>query len=178
MSVLFRPTLWAWGPIEAQFVRVNAAPEDALIANVNIVPFVGEDVVWVRHTSGDPDMIGGTREPGEALHTTIARELLEEAGARLTGAFVPFGAWQCHSLQPQPYRPHLPHPDFFRLVVVAAVEVIALPSNPPGAEQIAAVMITPVADAAAAFRAAGREDLAELYELAGQVWRSGGQPEA
>ena len=44
--------------------------------------------------------------------------------------FKPFGAWHYFSTAPKPYRPHLPHPEFYRLVGYGAVEIIGTPTNP------------------------------------------------
>ena len=103
-----------WGAVSAHFERRSETPPDALISNVTVVPFIGDRVVIIRLADGSYEVPGGTREPGEAYLETARRELIEEAGARLLD-YVPFGAWRCTSSAEKPYRPHLPHPEFYRV---------------------------------------------------------------
>lgn len=141
------------------------APPDGLIANVNIVPRAGPDWVLIRLADGAWEMPGGTLEPGENYKQAIRRELLEEAGARLKG-FQVIGAWHCISLADKPYRPHLPYPEYYRVVGVGDVELAGAPVNPPDGEQVVAVECAPLATAVHKFISCGRFDLAELYQLA------------
>src|SRR5215218_4121004 len=104
-----------YGPVEAVFVPGNELPPHHLVGNVNIVPFVGDDVVVLRVAGGRPEIPGGTLEPGEDSMAALHRELREEAGADLR-SWTLIGAYRCHSVAPEPYRPHLPHPDFYRVV--------------------------------------------------------------
>jgi ribosomal protein S18 acetylase RimI-like enzyme len=156
-----------WGPVEATFVLSQALPSLALIGNVNLVPFVGNDVAVLRLADGRPELPGGTLEPGEEYLDALRRELLEEAGARL-GSFAVLGAWACRSAAPEPYRPHLPHPEFFRLVGYGDVALVGQPTNPQHGEYVVAVDVFPVMEAAALFRHWQRPDLAALYVLAGR----------
>ena len=55
---------------------------------------------------------------------------------------------------------------FYRAVALAEGRLLSPPTNPPGAEQIAQVQALPLSKAEAAFRGAGRGDLADLYRLA------------
>lgn len=73
----------------------------------------------------------GTLEPGEGYLDAIKRELMEEAGAVLK-TFHLVGAWHCHSLADKPYRPHLPWPEFYRLLAYGEVELSEPPTNPKG----------------------------------------------
>lgn len=168
--VLFAPTRWEWGPLEVQFSLLDAAPPEHLIANVNVVPFIGDQVVVIYIGGSSPEWTipGGTLEAGEAYSAAIQREMLEEVGARVI-SFYPLGAWFCHSLQDKPYRPHLPWPDSYRYVVYGDVELIAAPTNPADGEQVQRVEVLTLADAAQRFREQGRADLAELYALSGLV---------
>ncbi|MDQ2845119.1 MAG: NUDIX hydrolase [Actinomycetota bacterium] len=90
---------------------------------------------------------GGTREPDESLDDCLARELQEEAGARLAGPFTPIGAHVGLSDQPTPYRPHLPHPRIGWLWGFADVVVDGEPTSPADGEQIAEVRIVDIAEA-------------------------------
>ena len=67
--------------------------------------------------------------------TPARRELLEEAGAQLL-TFELFGAWHCRSSAPAPYRPHLPHPESYRVVGYGEVALVGAPTNPPDGEQV------------------------------------------
>ncbi len=166
LSYLFED--FHYGTVSARFERRTAPPDDALISNINVVPFIGAQVVIIRLEDGSYEVPGGTREPGEAFLETVRRELLEEAGARLIN-YLPFGAWKCHSTSEHPYRPHLPHPDFYRLAGYGQVELVTEPTNPADGEQVAAVRVMTVGEAAEQFRAAGRPDLADLYVLAARI---------
>ena len=163
------PNLFAemvWGTVRLRFEARDGLPDERLIANVNVVPFVGERCVILQFQGGEWEVPGGTLEPGESYLEVVRRELMEEAGARLVGAFEPFGAWRCHSLEAQAWRPHLPYPDFYRVVGHAQVELAGAPRNPAGGEQVSLVDIVSVEEAARRFLECGRADLAELYRLA------------
>ena len=164
---LFCEIIWEWGPIRADFKQLKIEPPRNLIANVNLVPRVGDDWVIIQHKDGPWDLPGGTLEPGEAYPETLQRELIEEAGAKLR-SFQILGAWQCFSLTDKPYRPHLPFPEFYRLVGYGQVELSAKPTNPPNGEQITAVACVSLEQALASFRSCHRHDLAELYLFASE----------
>lgn len=154
-----------WGPVEAVFAPRRRLPPQSLIGNVNLVPFAGDLAVVLRMADGRPEIPGGTLEPGENYLTTLERELTEEAGARLL-TFTLLGAWRCHSAAAETYRPHLPHPDFYRVVGYGDVALVGKPTNPVDGEQIATVDLTPVEEVSRLFRQWQRPDLAALYLLA------------
>src|SRR5215203_623778 len=104
-----------WGFARVQFGLCGPLPPAHLISNVNLVPFVGAACVVIHVHPGRWEMPGGTVEPGEPYIDTLRRELLEEAGACLL-TFTPLGAWRCLSPAAAPFRPHMPHPEFYRLV--------------------------------------------------------------
>ena len=162
---LFAEATWPSGPTRVAFGRCTEPPPDGLISNVTVVPFVGDRYVIIRLASGRWEVPGGTLEPGECYLDAARRELLEEAGARLVNARV-IGAWRCHSLAESPYRPHLPHPESYRLALLAEVEIAGPPANPDGGESVSLVECVGVDEAARRLAEAGRDDLADLYRFA------------
>ena len=161
------PDLFApanWGFATATFRRGDRAPTDDVVANVNLVPYTPAGWVVLVLGDGRTEVAGGTREPGESVMEALRRELLEEAGARLE-SFKPFGVWDCVSTAETPYRPHLPHPRFQRLVGVGRVELVTKATIGDG-EDVAEVLTVSLEEAQARFRAIGRGDLADLYGLA------------
>jgi 8-oxo-dGTP diphosphatase len=160
-----------YGPVEAVFVPGNELPPQHLIGNVNIVPFVGEDAVVLRVASGYPEIPGGTREPGESYFDALHRELREEAGADLV-TWTLLGAYRCHSVASEPYRPHLPHPDFYRVVGFGEIALVGQPTNPAGGEEVVEVSIMSVDAAEHLFREWQRPDIAALYSLVAKCRQS------
>jgi len=91
---------------------------------------------------------GGTREPGETVPDLVARELCEEAGCALRGEPLFLCRYVATSRNPEPYRPHLPHPVASWAYYVAPVEVVDEPSNPPDGERVVEVLDLPPDEAA------------------------------
>ena len=137
------------------------------MANVTVVPYAAAGWVVLVLRDGRTEVPGGTREPGESIETALRRELMEEAGARLV-SFTPFGVWDCVSTAEAPYRPHLPHPRFQRLVGVGQVELVSEPTIGDG-EDVVEVLTVSLEEAQGRFRAIGRGDLADLYGLAAEI---------
>ena len=127
-SNLAKPFHWPWGPIDMQFELLPGNLDESLIANVQVVPFVGEMSFVIRFDNGDWDHPGGTLEPGELYLDAVRRELSEEAGAELR-SFTPFGVFICHSHRTEAYRPHLPHHNFVHLLGYAEVDLTHKPQT-------------------------------------------------
>ncbi len=138
---LFAPAFWHWGDLDAQFTLEQ--PPDELISNVHVVARAEGGIVVCRNDLGWRFLPGGTREPDEAIEETARRELLEEAGARLTGPLTWLGGHRADHRRPAPYRPHLPHPVSYWVNVVADVVVDRQPTNPPDGEQVVEVLVLP-----------------------------------
>jgi len=91
------------------------------------------------------------------------RELMEEAGAKLISHRL-IGAFHCVSQAEKPYRPHLPHPKYYRVVLIGEVEIVSAPTQPKGSETITSVDTVSVDTAVKRFSSQGRLELAELYQ--------------
>lgn len=88
--------------------------------------------------NGDWELPGGTLEKGESYQQTLQREIREELGGEII-SFEVFGFFSCYSSAKNVYKPHLPHPNFIRLVGGCEVRLVQKPQNPPGAEKVTRV---------------------------------------
>lgn len=155
-----------WGKVVSHFAISGELPAEQLISNVNIVPFIDDKCVIIRLDDGKWEMPGGTLEANEDYATAIKRELMEEAGAKLTSSFTVIGAWKFISSTEKPYKPHLPHPIYYRVVGYGDVQLVSAPLIPDDGEKVAAVVAVSIEEAKRHFSETGRLDLAELYEIA------------
>jgi 8-oxo-dGTP diphosphatase len=143
---LYAAQRWEWAGVDAQFCTVE--PPDELVTNIHIVAYVDDQIILCRDARDVWFLPGGTREPQETVADCVARELVEEAGARLAGPLTTVGAHYCISDHAHPYRPHQPHPEKVWLWCTANTVVIQPPTMPPGGERIVEVRAFPVLQAA------------------------------
>ncbi|GAA1035896.1 hypothetical protein GCM10009557_45160 [Virgisporangium ochraceum] len=128
----------------------TATVPDSLVARLHLVAVTaGERVIVCRSTQGWRFLPGGTREPGESLQALAEREVLKEAGARLTGPVRIFATHVADSRAAAPYLPHLPHPRSYWAYGAAPAELVGAPTMPPDGERIVEVLALPPADASA-----------------------------
>ncbi|GGQ59484.1 NUDIX domain-containing protein [Kitasatospora griseola] len=137
---LHAPQRWEWGGIDAQFT--TELPPDELVTNIHLVGFSEGRVVLCHDVRGHWFLPGGTREAAESIDSCLARELREEAGARLTGPPTWIGHHLAVSDGPTPYRPWQPHPVKAWLWGWAEVLVDSAPTNPADGEQVLEVRLT------------------------------------
>ena len=118
---------------------------DHLVSRLHLIALTEDGLVVVcRSDRGWRFLPGGTREPGESLVDLARRELMEEAGAVLVSEPRYVSAHISRSRNPQPYRPHQPHPVAYWAYAVATVEVTCEPTMPDeGAERIVEVLTLP-----------------------------------
>ncbi|WP_424765863.1 NUDIX domain-containing protein [Paenibacillus sp. sgz302251] len=140
----------------------------AMISNISIIPTVDEQYVVMKIDNGKWELAGGTLEPNEYHMDALAREVREELGAELV-SYTPFGCFRCQSFAEEPYRPHIPHPNFVRMIGYGEVAIVGEPLNPPDGEQVVAVEVVDIAEAVSRFEEIGRFDIAELYRLAHEL---------
>ncbi|MGZ9584508.1 NUDIX hydrolase [Paenibacillus marinisediminis] len=153
-----------WGVIQARFTFTDTIDESK-VSNVTIIPFSGSKCVIFQVDNGQWELPGGTLEPGEFYLDGLKREVMEELGAELISYSV-FGQFNCVSTAEAPYRPHIPHPEFVRLVGYGDVQIVGEPLNPPDGEQVIAVELVDIDEAVRRLESVGRYDIADLYRLA------------
>jgi 8-oxo-dGTP diphosphatase len=164
---LVKPVRWRNTALTGCRLLIGA-PDTTRLQSVNMVPFVDDRVIVIALASGEIMLPGGTRESGESLLETITREMREETGYAIRSCH-PFAVLECISYDGRPWRDHLAHPEFERLVCLGEVNAGSLPTNPEDAEQIARVEVMDAPDAVALMQEANRPELADLYRLAADI---------
>jgi 8-oxo-dGTP diphosphatase len=145
-----------------------APPADELVTNIHVIGFTGDRIVLCRAEREHWFLPGGTREEGESIHDCVARELREEAGARLAGPLRWVGAHRCVTDRPVPYRPWQPHPLKAWLWCTADVVIDSAPTCPADGEQVVEVRAVDPAEARRLLSAAAGW-YSELIDLAAET---------
>jgi 8-oxo-dGTP diphosphatase len=161
---LFAPRTWLWGPLTGEFSLFEEPPEPELVSNVALVPRAGDKFVIVQTERGRWNIPGGTVEPGESWEEALRREVIEEAGAEVLGAAM-VGGWSFLVHREWPFRPHIPHPRFYRVVYSGTVRITGQPQPVEGGEVIQDVRCVWLDEAVRLLLESGRPELAELYQL-------------
>jgi 8-oxo-dGTP diphosphatase len=164
--LLFAPQRWEWGGLDARFSTAPPPPE--LVTNIHVIGYCDGGVVLCRTERDRWFLPGGTRERDESIEDCAARELLEEAGAQITGPLRWIGAHYSVTDLPEPYRPWQPHPEKAWLWCAADVTLVSQPTNPPDGEQVVEVRVATLDEAEELMRQrdGGWSWLAELLALA------------
>jgi len=150
---------------------ITGIPRSPLLQSVNLVPFVDDGVLVITTDAGKLLLPGGTIERGETLRQTIDREMREETGYAIDTCY-PFAILECFSHDDKPWREHLAHPEFERLLCFGDVHRIGVPENPAGAEHVARLELLPLHEAIQRFHNADRPELADIYTVAATFHRS------
>jgi 8-oxo-dGTP diphosphatase len=147
------PALFAAGYVDYADSTLGFTTEpvpDELVARLHLLARTGlGHLIVCRSIQGWRFLPGGTREEGETLVELARRELMEEAGARITGGLELFASHVADSLRDGPFRPHLPHPRAYWGYGLTEAEVVGRPTNPSDGEHVVEVLTLPPADAAA-----------------------------
>lgn len=167
--MLFAPRRVEWASVDGRFTEER--PDPALLTKIHLVPFVGGDILVGRNSDDEWFLPGGTLEAQESIEHCAARELLEEAGARLAGPLHHVGTFVCVSDQPEPYLPWQSHPHQAWAWSTADVVVDSAPTNPADGEDV--VEVRTVTPAEAKRLLAPRPNwLHELVDLSVEIHRA------
>jgi len=159
-DALFKGGTWQWpeGDVDWAFETCDDDPDDGIITNVRVVPFVGDDCLAIRIVNGDVGFPGGTREQGEAWSNTAIREVMEECGAKVQSLH-PFGLFRCRGFGR----------DFCHIITWADVTRVGPPTNPQGGEEVVEVLKAPPEEMAQLFAERGHAGMGEVFLLAAEL---------
>lgn len=162
--------VWDWAQSVVRFT--TRIPPLRVVQSVRAIAWNSSDEVTVCESDlGEFFLPGGTREPGESPDNCLRRELMEEAGLELRGEPRWFAAHVGVSYHDNPYRSYAPFPLKAWLWATVATEQVCAPSNPPGAEQVAAVRFLPPLEAIELLSGTGRGYTTALSEAVNGIAR-------
>lgn len=130
-----------WG--ELQRVRLVTGPPSLVerpeqVRSIHAVGFLASgQVLLVQNKDGSWTFPGGRLEGGESLEAALARELWEEARARLSGCHLPLAATRIEFMNRVPGRVYRFHPTYLLWVTAEIVELSDEPHHDPANAVIA-----------------------------------------
>ncbi|WP_170854049.1 NUDIX hydrolase [Microlunatus flavus] len=139
---LFRARPHSWGGVVREStVRLTLTlPSDDLVVNARLIAVDDGAVVVCTTAEGWRTLPGGSRERGEPIDATAARELMEEAGCVVVGP-VRWFAGHVVTTQTRPWKEWHPFPVSAWLVGVVPVRRACPPTNPPDGETVVDVRL-------------------------------------
>jgi len=137
---LFRPHPHSWGGVRRSYsIELTLdRPDDDLVVNVRLIATEDDRVVVCETAEGWRTLPGGSRERGESIEQTAARELLEEAGCIVAGPIAWFASFTVTG-NTSPWRDWHPHPISAWLIGVVKARRLGPPTNPPDGEVVVRV---------------------------------------
>jgi len=110
----------AWGdmPLCVSSYVTTELPPLQYVTSVRAVVLHGDAILVLHDGTKHLVLPGGRCEPGESVHETLSREVLEETGYMLDNAVL-LGFMHFHHLAPEADGYAYPYPDFLQLVFTA-----------------------------------------------------------
>ena len=107
-------SIWRGGEIKlvVSAYLTDDQPPSELVSSVRALVFRGDNILLMRNRGGIHILPGGRIEPGEAKLDALQREILEEAGVRITD-IQSLGFMHLRHQTPKPPNYPYPYPDFF-----------------------------------------------------------------
>ena len=97
--------------------------EESKVSNVTILPFAGDRRIIFQVADGSWELPGGTLEPGESYMEGLRREVRRSL-AQNSSRSGSSASSVANPATKTPYRPHIPHPHFVRLVGYGDVRIV------------------------------------------------------
>ena len=164
---LFRPHPHSWGGVTRDYtVQLTLTPPaDDLVVNTRLIAVEDKSVAVCTTREGWRTLPGGSREYGEPVNASAARELMEEAGCVPTGLVHWFASFIVTN-HAKPWKDWHPYPVSAWLIGVVPVRRVGPPTNPPDAETVSKVELLEPPNAIAYLSQFDNCGQAELVALA------------